>query len=90
MEKFSYEFNTGVELTIQHGEDGYTVHFNGGGYAPKMGTYTSFKKLLEDIAPLVQGNSDTRTEVEMVAMQLDMSFTTELEEEDIEDILLSD
>lgn len=25
MEKFSYEFNTGVELTIQHGEEVWKV-----------------------------------------------------------------
>ena len=84
-ESLVYNFTDGRELSVVLGEDGYTVNISGGGYAPKMGTFTSFEDMLHGIAPIVQG-SEFRVDGEMLALELSYSFTTDLDAEEIEKI----
>lgn len=82
-----YQFSDGREINIVLGEDGYNVNISGGGYAPKMGTFTSFEKMLYGIAPAVSG-CELRTDIEMLAIELDFNFTTDMDSDEIEEILM--
>lgn len=86
-EKLDYMFTDGSELKIVLGEDGYNVNLSGGGYAPKMGTFTDFEHLLHGIAPIVRG-CEFKVDVEMLAIQLELCFTSDYDSDEIEEILL--
>lgn len=85
-EKLVYRFTDGTELKIVLGEDSYNVNISGGGYAPKMGTFTSFENLLHGIAPIVRG-CEFRVDIEMLAIQLELCFTSDYDSDKIEEIL---
>lgn len=89
MEEYRHFFGCGVEMKIEHDEDGYTVNFDGVGYAPLTDFFTDFKNLLYGIKDAIQSYSDTKTEIETIAFELDCNFDTGIEYDEMEEILLN-
>lgn len=85
-EKMHYHFSDGMEIDVVLGEDGYNVNIGGGGYDPRMGTFTSFEKMLHGIAPIVRG-SELKIDIELLAIELEFCFTTDMDADEIEKIL---
>ena len=86
-EKLVYQFADGSEISIVLGEDGYNVNISGGGYAPKMGTFTSFEEMLYGIATYVRG-CEFRVDIEMLAIELECSFSDAWDSDEIEEFFM--
>ena len=52
-----------------------------------MGTFTSFEKMLYGIAPSVRG-CELKVDIEMFAFELELNFSTDMDSDEIEEILM--
>ena len=86
--QFSFPFLNGTLITANSGEDGITVNVISEDDEPKIGTFTSFEDMLYGIAPTIQENSQSEFELGFVARRLKVSFDSEMEAEEIIEILL--
>lgn len=91
MERFDYEFNSGLQMAVVLGEDGYNVNLVGGTLEqPLMGTFTDFEEMLYSLAPVVQENVSDQFEFGLFSSSLWMNFAedTSLSNEETAEILL--
>lgn len=91
MERFDYEFNSGLQMAVVLGEDGYNVNLVGGTLEqPLMGTFTDFEEMLYSLAPIVQENVEDQFEFGIFSSSLWMNFAedTSLSNEETAEILL--
>lgn len=86
--QFSFPFLNGTLITANSGEDGITVNVISEDDEPKIGTFTSFEDMLYGIAPIIQENSQSEYELGFVARRLKVSFDSEMETEEIIEILM--
>ena len=86
--QFSFPFLNGTLITANSGEDGITVKVISEDDEPKIGTFTSFEDMLYGIAPIIQENSQSEYELGFVARRLKVSFDSEMEPEEIIEILM--
>ena len=86
--QFSFPFLNGTLITANSGEDGITVNVISEDDEPKIGTFTSFEDMLYGIAPTIQENSQSEFELGFVARRLKVSFDSEMEPEEIIEILM--
>ena len=86
--QFSFPFLNGTLITANSGEDGITVNVISEDDEPKIGTFTSFEDMLYGIAPIIQENSQSEYELGFVARRLKVSFDSEMEPEEIIEILM--
>lgn len=86
--QFSFPFLNGTLITANSGEDGITVNVISEDDEPKIGTFTSFEDMLYGIAPTIQENSQSEYELGFVARRLKVSFDSEMETEEIIEILM--
>lgn len=86
--QFSFPFLNGTLITANSGEDGITVNVISEDDEPKIGTFTSFEDMLYGIAPTIQENSQSEFELGFVARRLKVSFDSEMETEEIIEILM--
>ena len=87
-DQFSFPFLNGTLITANSGEDGITVNVISEDDEPKIGTFTSFEDMLYGIAPIIQKNSQSEYELGFVARRLKVSFDSEMEPEEIIEILM--
>lgn len=86
--QFSFPFLNGTLITANSGEDGITVNVISEDDEPKIGTFTSFEDMLYGIAPTIQENSQSEYELGFVARRLKISFDSEMETDEIIEILM--
>ena len=86
--QFSFPFLNGTLITANSGEDGITVNVISEDDEPKIGTFTSFEDMLYGIALVIQENSQSEYELGFVARRLKVSFDSEMEPEEIIEILM--
>ena len=86
--QFAFPFLNGTLITANTGEDGITVNVTQEDDEPKMGTFTDFENMLYGIAPIVQESSQSAYELGHVARRLKISFGSEMEVEEIIEILM--
>lgn len=86
--QFAFPFLNGTLITANTGEDGITVNITQEDDEPKMGTFTDFENMLYGIAPIVQNNCGSNLEFHMFCGSLNDAFESNLDVEEIAEILL--
>lgn len=86
--QFSFPFLNGTLITANSGEDGITVNVMEDDDENVVGTFQSFEDMLYGIAPVIQENSQSKYELGFVARRLKVSFDSEMEPEEIIEILM--
>lgn len=86
--QFSFPFLNGTLITANSGEDGITVNVMDDDDENVVGTFQSFEDMLYGIAPVIQENSQSKYELGFVARRLKVTFDSEMEPEEIIEILM--
>ena len=86
--QFAFPFLNGTLITANTGEDGITVNITQEDDEPKMGTFTDFENMLYGIAPIVQNNCGSDFEFHMLCDNLSDAFESNLDVEEIAEILM--
>ena len=86
--QFSFPFLNGTLITANSGEDGITVNVMEDDDENVVGTFQSFEDMLYGIAPVIQENCQSEYELGFVARRLKVTFDSEMEPEEIIEILM--